>query len=54
MKSFQVKICVSLSKEHIEFLRSMIEKGEAETLSQAVRRCIGLARESVGKGVKGA
>jgi len=44
-KRFDVRVCISLPKEQIEFLRGMVEKGEADSISQAVRKCVALAAE---------
>lgn len=49
-RSFGNRVTIALSQEQIQFLRELIEKGEAENISQAVRRCINIAiqRERVG------
>jgi len=49
-RRFDVRICISLPEEHVEFLKGMVERGEADSISQAVRKCISLAAERVGKG----
>lgn len=44
-RSFENRISIALSKDQMEFLRKMVEKGEAENISQAVRRCVAIARK---------
>lgn len=44
-RRFDVRVCISLPQEYVEFLRGMVETGEAESISQAVRKCVGVAIE---------
>jgi len=52
-KSFDVKVTVSLQSEHVAFLEELIKSGEAENLSQAIRKCINITRKGVTGGGKG-
>jgi len=47
-RRFDVRVCISLPQEHVEFLRGTVEAGEAESISQAVRKCIDAAMERFG------
>jgi Arc/MetJ-type ribon-helix-helix transcriptional regulator len=47
-----VTVHVRLPEELTEFLKDMVRRGEAESLSQAVRRCIALAKTYMPEGVK--
>jgi len=49
-KHFNVRICVSFPQGYIEFLKGMIEAGEPEGISQAVRKCISIARKHINGG----
>jgi len=44
-RRFDVRVYISLPQEYVDFLRGMVEAGEAESISQAVRKCIGAAME---------
>lgn len=44
-RRFDVRVCISLPQEYVEFLRGMVEGGEADSVSQAVRKCISIAME---------
>ncbi|MEM0231513.1 MAG: hypothetical protein QXG78_00175 [Candidatus Methanomethyliaceae archaeon] len=39
-KCFNIRICINLLQEHIEFLRNIIEIYEIESISQFVKKCI--------------
>lgn len=41
---------LSLSEEHMGFLKRLVEIGEADSLSQAMRKCISIAMEKFEKG----
>ncbi|MEM2153142.1 MAG: hypothetical protein QW241_08535 [Candidatus Bathyarchaeia archaeon] len=49
-KHFNIRICVSFPQGYIEFLKGMIEAGEPEGISQAVRKCISIARKHINGG----
>jgi Arc/MetJ-type ribon-helix-helix transcriptional regulator len=44
-KRFEISIHVNLPAELAEFLEEMVRKGAAETISQAARKCIAIAKE---------
>lgn len=48
-KRFNTRVSLSLSQEQVEFLREMVGRGEADSLSQAVRKCISIAMEKAGR-----
>ncbi|MEM1573884.1 MAG: hypothetical protein QXY96_05325 [Candidatus Methanomethylicaceae archaeon] len=39
-KCFNIRICINLLQEHIEFLRNIIEIDEIESICQFVKKCI--------------
>jgi Arc/MetJ-type ribon-helix-helix transcriptional regulator len=43
-KKFEVVIHVKLPKELADFLDGMVREGAAETVSQAVRKCVSIAK----------
>jgi len=43
-KKFKVRMEVWLPTELAEFLEDMVQKGVAESLSQALRKCIAVAK----------
>ena len=43
-KRFEVRISVGLSSELAEFLEDLVRQDWAETISQAARKCIALAK----------
>ena len=57
-RRFEVKITVNIPRKLADFLDELVEAGVVENLSQAVRRCIAIAREYVpelkieGRGLK--
>ncbi|MEM0489231.1 MAG: ribbon-helix-helix protein, CopG family [Candidatus Bathyarchaeia archaeon] len=48
-RRFDVRVCISLPQEYVDFLRGVVEAGEAESISQAVRKCIGATMERFGR-----
>jgi len=43
-KKFEVRISVNVPRSLAEFLEDMVRVGHAETIAQAVRRCISVAK----------
>jgi Arc/MetJ-type ribon-helix-helix transcriptional regulator len=43
-KKFGTIVHVRLPEELAEYLEDMVRRGEAESLSQAVRRCVSIAK----------
>jgi len=43
-RKFEVRVSVGLPSELVEFLDDLVERGVAESVSQAVRRCIILVK----------
>jgi len=48
-RKFEEKITVSLPSDMVDFLESLIEKGVAENMSQAIRKCVNFARANLAK-----
>ena len=46
-RKFEVKITVNIPKKLADFLDELVEAGVVENISQAVRRCIAVARQYV-------
>jgi len=46
-RRFEVKITVNIPRKLADFLEELVEAGVVENLSQAVRRCIAVAREYI-------
>jgi len=46
-RRFEVKITVNIPRKLADFLDELIEAGVVENLSQAVRKCISVAREYI-------
>jgi Arc/MetJ-type ribon-helix-helix transcriptional regulator len=46
-RSFGNRVTIALSQEQIQFLQGLIEKGEVESFSQAIRKCINIAMKSL-------
>ncbi len=44
-KKFEIKISVNIPAKLAEFLDELVEAGVAENISQAVRKCIAIAKE---------
>jgi Arc/MetJ-type ribon-helix-helix transcriptional regulator len=44
-KKFEVRVTVSLPPVLAEFVEDMVRMGRAESLSQAIRRCVSIAKE---------
>jgi hypothetical protein len=51
-KRFEATISVKLSTPLLEFLDDMVRTGDAETVSAAIRKCIGIAKTYLGKEIK--
>jgi len=48
--SFEARITIALSQAQFPFLRDLVERGEAESVSQAIRKCINVAMKSLREG----
>jgi len=46
-RKFEVKITVNIPRKLADFLDELVEVGVVENLSQAVRKCISVAREYI-------
>ena len=42
----KTRFSVMLDPEHLQFLEEMVRRGEAETLGQAIRKCINFYRNT--------
>jgi len=49
-RSFETRITIALSQAQLQFLRDLVERGEAESVSQAIRKCINVAMKSLREG----
>jgi Arc/MetJ-type ribon-helix-helix transcriptional regulator len=46
-RKYEVRITVGIPKELAVFLDEMVKNGIAENLSQAIRKCISIAKEYI-------
>ena len=49
-KSFKTRVTIALSQEQVAFLEELVKRGETESVSQAIRKCINVVMKNVREG----